>query len=213
VGHVRTRRIAVLTVTTLAASQLGHFLAYLVRFQGSAAVLQAGGIHAYYPALAGVVSGVVGAVTLVGLAAVAATRLLTATTHRHGIRRTVRVLDLLPMLFLAQLAIFMVQETAEALAGGASAPSVLALLLFGTAGQLPAALLAGLVIGWFLAEVEPAWTVLLTGSALPLARPLIALPARPARGHSAPGPILASIFPAARRKRGPPLLQAHPTAR
>src|ERR1051326_3900912 len=141
VGDVRRRRAAVVAAA-LAGSQLGHAIVYVARFGGAAATVQATGAHAYYPAVAGVLSGVVGGGLLAILGLLAASRIVAASARHCMHRRTTGVLDVLPLLVAAQLFVFMGQESIEAMAAGLPVPSALELLLWGTLGQLPAALLA-----------------------------------------------------------------------
>jgi hypothetical protein len=63
---------------------------------------------------------------------------------------------LLAPLFTIQLACFAAQETVEAMAGGGHLASVPALLLWGTLGQLPVAIVATLALRWLGARVRPA---------------------------------------------------------
>ena len=64
---------------------------------------------------------------------------------------------------ILQMVVFVGQEVAETLLAHESVPSVLELLLYGTAGQLPAAALGAVVIRWLSARLESAWTVLVAG--------------------------------------------------
>lgn len=199
----RLRRGA-LAVAVAGGSQLGHALVYLARYGLSAGAHQSAGAHAYFPALAAGLSGAVGGLLTVALLLVAAAHMLPRPAHWRW-RSTVRYLDLLPLLFLAQLAIFMAQEAMEALASGASVPSAIELLLWGTLGQLPAAALVTAVACWLLARVEAAWAALLVASAeFAHAAVSAALPCALAIAPAADR-LLASAFPAAFRKRGPPL--------
>jgi hypothetical protein len=132
------------------AAQAGHLLAYQLRFGGAAKQLQSGGAHAYFPAVAKTGLGlaaafVVVALVLVGLARLAAGRRLEGPTPPSYLR-------LVAMLFWIQLACFGLQETVE----GASGWSPVLLLLWGTAGQLPIALVGALALRWFAVRLGPA---------------------------------------------------------
>jgi hypothetical protein len=64
------------------------------------------------------------------------------------------------MLFCLQLTFFVVQESVET-AAGAPATSAAALLLWGSLGQLPVAVLAALALRWIAVRVAPAISSLL----------------------------------------------------
>jgi hypothetical protein len=201
----RLRFVAV-PAAILAGSQVGHALAYYVRFGVEAGSRQSQGIHSYLPTFAGVVSAGLGVLLMAGLLVIAAARSL--GPHQAGCRRraTLRFSDLLPALFAAQLLVFAGQETIESMAaGGGHLPSAVELLFWGTLGQLPAAAIAAGVLTWLLTRLEAAWTVLLSGAAFLLgdpSTPTIVGSLRPAANAAR---RLASAFPSAFRKRGPPL--------
>jgi hypothetical protein len=199
----RLRRGA-LAVAVVGGSQLGHALVYLARYGVSAGAHQSSGAHAYFPVLTAVLSGAVGGVLTVALLLLAAAH----TMPRPALwrrRPTVRYADLLPLLFLAQLAVFMGQEVLEALASGASVPSAIELLFWGTLGQLPAAALVTAVACWLLARIDAAWAALLVAAAeVAQVAAFVGLQCSPAVAPAADR-LLASAFPAAFRKRGPPL--------
>src|SRR5262249_5078071 len=120
------------------------------------------------------------------------------------LRATARFFDLLPALFAAQLLVFMGQESIESLAAGGHLPSLVELLVWGAFGQLPAAALATAALTWLLARLETAHAALLDRAARLLGDPAPLTPGRPARPER-PALPLASTFPAAFLKRGPPL--------
>ena len=70
--------------------------------------------------------------------------------------RFVGWMHLLPVVFTVQLATFVVQEGAEALATGAPMPSVVGLVLWGSLGMLPVAILAAFVLSWLSVHLEAA---------------------------------------------------------
>jgi hypothetical protein len=114
--------------------------------------------------------GAAGATVLAALLAMAAARLVQAGGQPAASRRRRRsVLDLTAALFAIQLAIFLVQETVEAVAAGAALPTAGDVLLWGCLGQLPAAAVAGLALSWLGARVESAVTELEAAAARPLA--------------------------------------------
>jgi hypothetical protein len=202
VGVLKPRPVTALLVA-VGAAELGHALVYLLRYGPSSAGIESNGAHAYFPALTGTLSALLGGGLIAALLLTAVARLVGATPPGHVRRRTTRIFDVLPALFLAQLVIFLCQEVGEALAFHERLPSLVALLLWATAGQLPAALLGALVLGWLWAGLAAAWTVVAEGPRRALSLPApVEQPAAPARPEGCPA--LASVCPAALRKRGPP---------
>lgn len=199
-------RVIAVPSAILAGSQLGHAFAYYARFGLEATSRQSEGVHAYLPTLAGVVSAGIGGLLMTGLLVIAAARSL--GSQRMGWRRrpTLRFSDLLPAMFVAQLLVFAGQETIESLvAGGGHLPSALDVLLWGTLGQLPGAAIAAGVLVWLLSRLEAAWTTLVDGVARLLPEPFNRAVVGSARTAPATNLRLASVFPAAFRKRGPPI--------
>jgi hypothetical protein len=111
-------------------------------------------------------------------------------------------LDLAAALFALQLATFLLQETLEAAVTGHALPSIVELVLWGSLGQLPVALLAALLLSWLGARLETAVVELAAATGQALApRPALAparawTPARPALG---PRPAAGAVS-----QRGPP---------
>jgi len=204
---VRGSRLRVVAVpaAVLAGSQLGHALANYVRFGLDAGSRQSHGIHAYLPTLTGVVSAGVGGLLMTSLLALAAARSLGPPRAGYRRRATLRFSDLLPAMFVAQLVVFGCQETIESLVGGAHLPSAIELLIWGTLGQLPAAAIASGILTWLLSRLEAAWAVLLDWAALLLSDLSPSLNTGSIRPGPAASLLLASAFPSAFRKRGPPL--------
>lgn len=204
-GRSRLRVLAVL-FAILAGSQLGHAIVYFARYGMGAGGRQSTGVHAYVPALAGGLSAVLGVLLMSGLLVIAAARALGPVPAGSRRRATLRFFDLLPALFTAQLFVFVGQETIESLvAGGAHLPSVVDVLFWGALGQLPGAVIASAVLAWLLSRLEAAWTILLaglTGGPHELAAPVQECASRPEPPSAR---LLASTFPSAFRKRGPPL--------
>ena len=140
--------------TALTASQAGHLVTYQLRFGGAALDIQSSGAHEYFLAPAKTAIGVVAlamlaALFVVGFGRIAAGRRLQADSTTPFVRTLATVYSL-------QLAVFVVQETAEALLGQVHLASVPALLLWGAVGQLPVALAAALAWRWLGARVRPA---------------------------------------------------------
>jgi hypothetical protein len=205
-GVVSGSRLRVIAVPAaiLAGSQLGHALAYYARFGLDAGSVQAHGTHSYLPTLAGVLSAGIGTLLMISLLVLAAARTLGPRQAVNRRRATLRFSDLLPALFVAQLVVFGCQETIESLVVGAHLPSALELLIWGTLGQLPAAAIASGVLAWLLSRLECVWTDLVAGVARLFYQP----PPPATLATPWPGPAaslrLASAFPSAYRKRGPP---------
>jgi hypothetical protein len=162
-------------------------------------------VHAYFPTLTAVLGAGAGGVLIACLVVVAAARMLPRRPVIYRPVATIRFVDLLPALFAAQLVVFMAQETIEAVAAGSHIPSVVDLLFWGTLGQLPAAAIAAGIIRWLLARLEAAWAVYLHGLVHLVPEPPVPVPACAGRPEPASTLRLVSTFPAAFRKRGPPL--------
>ncbi len=205
VSGFRLRAAAVL-LAVLAGSQLGHAIVYYARFGLDAGARQSTGVHSYFPALAGGLSAALGVLLMASLLVVAAARAMEPVPAGCRRRTTLRFFDLLPALFAAQLLVFAGQETIESLAaGGGHLPSMVELLFWGALGQLPAAAIAAAIVAWLLTGLEAAWTALLEGVWRLLNEPPPPALQRAALPEPAAALRLASAFPSAFRKRGPPL--------
>ena len=139
-------------------SQAGHLLAYELRFGGAAEQLQSTGVHAYFPAVAKTGLGLsslalVAGLLVVGMARVVARRPIDGAPAPSFVR-------LLAAIYTLQLALFAVQETAEAMLGGAPTGSAPLLLMWGAVGQLPVAVAASLAVRRLWVQVRPALAVL-----------------------------------------------------
>ena len=200
----RLRRAAIL-IALLAGSQLGHAIVYAARFGVDAGSRQASGVHGYFPPLTAAISAVLGAFLMSALLAMAAARSLRPAAAVCRVRATTRFFDILPLLFAAQVGLFIGQETIEGLvAYGGHVASPLELLYWGTLGQLPAATIAAAILTWFLARLEGAWSVLMDGAIRVFHRTLTPVRERAARPKADGAVRLASAYPSAFRKRGPP---------
>lgn len=191
----------VVVLTAAAGSQAGHLLAYAVRFGAGAGATQSHGVHAYFPLTAQLLGGAAGLAGMLALLAIGAARLVGGTHPRR--RRA--LMDYMPLIFLLQLAFFAGQETLEAVVAGSPAPDAVGLLLWGTFGQLPAALLGTLAIAWLQPRAEAAVETLRRPAAPPL-RP------RPLRRCS-DRPLISQLLGlpdqhagTVQAKRGPPAL-------
>ncbi len=186
----------------VAGSQAGHLLAYQVRFGAAAQSLQSTGSHGYFPNVLKTSVGVTCALALAGLFAIGFARVLGGRPVRGQARP--QYLRLLAVLYTVQLTVFAGQELAEAVVAGLPMGSVAALLLWGTLGQMPVALVAAAGLRWLLVRVESAVSVIrLVLSAHPHPfDPVRALANfRPAPAQE---PFFASVAGHSAAKRGPP---------
>ena len=185
----------------LVASQAGHLLVYALVHGQAAALVQSTGAHAYFPTLVKSAFGLTAIFLLLSLVTVGLARVLSGRRIENAPAPSfVRVVALL---FCLQLSCFVVQETLE-MAAGAPATSAPALILWGSLGQLPVAVLAALVLRWIAIRVGPAVASLLrpVTTAVRLTTFTVTLQPRPVPIEAAsPIGILASRL----RRRGPPL--------
>jgi hypothetical protein len=197
------RLLGVLAFGALLA-QAGHLIAYQLEFGAAAQAVQSQGAHAYFPGLAKTGLGIVAALVLGGLLLIGLARLIpgrpVVVTSRGP-----SYMSLLAILFTIQLACFIAQETIESLAAGEAVPSAFDLILLGSAGQLPVAILAALALKWLAIRVDAALLALRTELAVELstAAPsalVIPLP------ELAPVSALAGSCPSVYTKRGPPAI-------
>jgi hypothetical protein len=194
--------MAVLAVGVL-GSQAGHLLAYQVRFGVAATQLQSSGAHAYFPGVVRTSLGLIAALVLAGLFVVGLARILSGRSIRPD--SAPNLLRLVAVLYTLQLAWFAGQEVGEALLAGMPVDSVAHLLLWGTLGQLPVAVIAAASLRWLLARFESAITeirVALAAVPKPLSPPIAI--AVPVWGHDNRALTLRSVAGASLAKRGPP---------
>jgi hypothetical protein len=183
-------------------SQLGHLLVYQLQFGSGAEAVQSTGAHAYFPAFAKTTLGTVAAALLGSLLVIGAARLVSGGRMRP-MAGGPSYLRLLGALFTIQLVFFALQETAESIAAGTVVASAPHLLLMGSVGQLPVAILAALALKWLLVRFEAAVLVIRTAIAserVSVATPRVVLLPRALRLE----PALVEACPAAYVKRGPP---------
>jgi hypothetical protein len=200
-NRLAVRLVGLLGLGILLA-QAGHLLAYQLEFGAGARAVQSQGAHGYFPAFAKTGLGLLAVALLASLLIVGISRLLPGRPVVFT-GRGPSYISLLSALFTIQIVFFIAQETAESLAGGLPAPSVLSLILLGSIGQLPVAAVAALAIKWLAVRVDAALRVLRAEPAVtlvagwPVSLPILAI---------APVfvPALAESCPAAYIKRGPP---------
>jgi hypothetical protein len=147
------RALAVLGVGLL-GSQAGHLLAYQLRFGAAAQQLQGSGAHAYFPGTVRAAFGLAAALVLAAVFVIGLARVLGGRRIQPG--SAPAYLRLVAMLFTIQLASFAAQEVAEGMVAGVGAGSAAFLLLWGTLGQLPVALVAAAGLRWLLTRFESA---------------------------------------------------------
>lgn len=147
------RRAGLIILLGALAAQAGHLLAYQTLFGAASQQLQSSGAHAYFPALVKTAIGAMAAISIGGLFLAGLARVLGGRIQQGDAPAFVR---LLAAVFTIQLAIFIGQETVEAALSGTPGASIDALLLIGTLGQLPVALLAAFALRFLLVEVVPA---------------------------------------------------------
>ena len=197
------RRVGLAAVAlALFASQAGHLLAYQLRFGAAAQSIQATGAHAYFPLVAKTALGAVAAALLGGLALVGLARLMSGRRLRTDSEPS--YVSLLAVLFSLQLAAFAAQEITEALLTGVSTGSAADLLLWGTLGQLPVAVIAAAALRWLSARIETAVGLIRDAvrAALPaLVAPPVVLPVYAARDIAL---LISRAAGASLAKRGPP---------
>ncbi len=186
----------------LLGSQAGHLLAYEVRFGAAAQHIQGSGTHAYFPLLAKTALGaaaaaLIGALLLVGLAHILSGRRLKSASLPPYV-------SLLAGLFSIQLAAFIAQEVAEAIIAGNRVASAPDLMLWGTLGQLPIAVIAAIAFRWLSARFEAA-----VGLIRDILRATIALQAAPTIAIPVYAPsdqalLMSRVARSHLAKRGPP---------
>jgi hypothetical protein len=148
------KRIWSAVAVAVLAAQAGHLLAYQLRFGAAAQQIQSSGAHLYFPGLVRASLGVAAMLILAGVFVAGLARVLSGRSIRPD--STPPFLRLLAVMFTMQLTWFAGQEVSEALVAGARVASVADLLLWGTLGQLPVALVAAAGLRWLLASFQSA---------------------------------------------------------
>lgn len=134
-------------------------MAYQLRFGVAAQHLQASGSHAYFPALAKTGLGMLAAFTIGGLFVVGVARLAGGRALRRD-PSAIPYLRLVAAMYTIQLAVFAAQELGESAVAGTARPSLTVLLLWGTLGQLPVAVLGAAGLRWLLIRFRSAVEVI-----------------------------------------------------
>jgi hypothetical protein len=199
------KRIWLAVGVSVLAAQAGHLIAYQLHFGAAAQQIQSTGAHLYLPGLVRTSLGIAAVLILSAAFVVGLARILRGRSIRHD--STPPLLRLFAAMFTIQLAWFAGQEVVEALVAGTPTASVADLLLWGTLGQLPVAVVAAAGLRWLLARFEAAITEIRIGLATvptPLFSPALAMPIL---RDTERAPILKSVASASLAKRGPPSLR------
>jgi hypothetical protein len=184
------------------AAQAGHLLAYQLRFGAAAQQIQSSGAHMYFPGLIRASLGMAATLILSGVFVVGLARILSGRPIRPD--STPPFFRLFAVMFTIQLAWFAGQEVVEALVAGAPVASVADLLLWGTLGQLPVAVVAAAGLRWLLARFEAAVTEIRIALATIPTQLFSHAIAIPIWGHTDGASIHRSAAGASLAKRGPP---------
>ena len=185
-------------------SQLGHLLVYQLRFGLGSQAVQSSGAHSYFPVFAKTSLGLAAAALLASLLVIGAARIAAGGRGQSSMAGGPSYVSLLGALFTVQLVFFALQETAEAIAAGTALATAPQLLLIGSVGQLPVALLAALALKWLLVRFDSAVAELraaLRPVRMPVARPEVAISLVTQLDL-----VLKSVAGASLAKRGPPFL-------
>jgi hypothetical protein len=196
-------------VLGLLLSQPGHALTYLLRYGSKGLALQTQGVHGYFPTLMRLSWVLVGLLVVGSLFIIAAGRL--AMGHALARRRLPGVGPggLFLVLAIVQLNVYFAQEALEARAIGQALDmqGYLGILGWGLIGQLPLAVFAAFSLSWLSSPLQTAIAVLRSPftaaqGLAPNFAPALAPVAWPGLPYV---PRLAATYPAAFRKRGPPV--------
>jgi hypothetical protein len=189
--------------TALIGAQAGHLIAYQLRFGGAAMQVQSTGSHEYFLAAAKTGFGIAAMVVLGLLLVIGAGRALSG--RRLEADSAAPFVRTLAAVYTIQLSCFVVQETAEAMAGGGHLGSAPALLLWGAIGQLPVAVVVALTLRWLAARVGPALAAIRLASAITIEE-FAWVPSSPTlRFAIATSVARRDVLAAGFSRRGPPL--------
>jgi hypothetical protein len=183
-------------------SQAGHLLAYQVRFGAAALHLQSSGAHAYFPSVIRTSLGAAAVLLLGGMFVIGLARIVSGRPVRRG--SAPNFVRLVAVLYTLQLALFAGQEVVESVVAGAPLASPAHLLLWGTLGQLPVAVIAAAGLRWLLIRFDSAIAEIRIALAAAPSQVSWAGSALPIWGHASKKLILRSVAGASLTKRGPP---------
>jgi hypothetical protein len=197
------RRLALAAVALgLLGSEAGHLLAYQLRFGAAAHQIQSTGVHAYFPLVAKTALGTIAMALIAGLLLVGLARLLSGRRVRSDSEPS--YVSLLAILFSLQLATFAAQEIVEGLVSATNVMSAPDLLLWGTLGQLPVAVVAASALRWIGTRLESA--VGLIRHAIGVVLRIAPAPAPAVPPYATPdiALLVSRVAGSALLKRGPP---------
>lgn len=185
-------------------SQPGHALGYVVLFGSRSFAMQSHGAHAYFPTTFHLSFELLTTVALAVAAILGLGRLALGRSLGLQAGPCADPRDLILVLGAVQLNVFAFQELTEVLAAGLSADTHwLAMTALGAiAGQLPVAVVGGLLLAWCSTRLRVALDALRRADVALVATPNLSPAAVTGRGR--PKPIEAAVVRAPIRKRGPP---------
>jgi hypothetical protein len=186
----------------LIGSQAGHLIAYQLRFGDAAMRVQSTGSHEYFFAAAKTGLGLAALVTLGLVFVIGAGRALSG--RRLEADSAAPFLRTLAAVYTIQLACYVIQETAEGMAGGGQPGSAPALMLWGAIGQLPVAITVTLALRWLGARVVPALAAIRLSAVVPIDELAWVLAAPRLRFATAPSFARRDVLAAGFSRRGPP---------
>ncbi len=186
----------------LLGSQAGHLFAYQLRFGAAAHQIQSTGVHAYFPLVVKTALGVIATGLIAGLLLVGLARLLSGRRVRSDSEPS--YVSLLATLFSLQLATFAAQEIVEGLVSGTSVMSAPELLLWGTLGQLPIAVVAASALRWMSTRLESAVGLIRDAIGAVLRIAPVSAPARPPYATPDIALLMSWVAGSSLAKRGPP---------
>jgi hypothetical protein len=190
-------------------SQVGHLIAYLARYGRSGLVLEATGVHAYFPELLRSAACLLGIAILATLLLLAGSRLAIGRWLGGQLSAGEPLGPLVLVAAVVQMDLYTAQETVETLVSAQSYTfGTLALILgWGLVGQLPVALAGAVAVRWLSLRLD-----VLTDELRNLWQECVAVLRRlldesrriqlVATGHDAPA-LATEAYPAL-AERGPP---------
>jgi hypothetical protein len=196
-------RYGVIGGLALPLAQLGHLLAYWVRYGEGALRLQASGVHGYFPATIQTSLALLGTLLLSFLLLIGLGRSLGGRCYGQSLEPGWPVASSALTLLIVQLLAFVAQEYAEALLQQSRAPALLPLAAYGVMGQLPVAMVAAVTLAWTTRRARHAIASLCRSGAVAIRpTPTTALPCLRPQPLAEVAPIGSVLAVAA--KRGPP---------
>jgi hypothetical protein len=194
-------RYGVIGGLALPLAQLGHLLAYWMRYGEGALRLQASGVHGYFPATAETSLALLGSLLVTFLLLIGLGRAWNG--RGQPLEPGWSVASSALTLFVVQLLAFVGQEHAEALFQQGRVPALVPLAAYGAMGQLPVALVAAVALAWATRRARHAIASLRRSRAVAIRpSPTTALPCL--RPQPLAAVVLIGSVLAVAAKRGPP---------